>query len=151
AVLELGGYNTKTVGEDMELIVRLHRWARRRKRGYRIVFQPDPVCWTEVPESLRILKRQRNRWQRGTIETLWLHREMVGRASYGLLGLAAVPYFILFEMLGPVVELTGYAVTTAGLAFGLVDWRTASPFFIAAVLYGVVLSTSSIVLEELSA
>jgi cellulose synthase/poly-beta-1,6-N-acetylglucosamine synthase-like glycosyltransferase len=150
AVLALGGYNTKTVGEDMELIMRLHCWARRQKRDYRIVFQPEPVCWTEVPESLRVLRRQRNRWQRGTIETLWIHREMFGRPSFGFLGLVAVPYFALFEMLGPLVELAGYLITAMGLALGVLDWRAAAPFFVAAVLYGVILSTASIVLEELS-
>jgi cellulose synthase/poly-beta-1,6-N-acetylglucosamine synthase-like glycosyltransferase len=150
AVFAVGGYKTDTVGEDMELIVRLHHWARKLKRDYRIVFQPEPVCWTEVPESLRILKRQRNRWHRGTVETVWAHKTMIGRAHYGLLGLFAFPYFVLFEMLGPIVELTGYGLTTIGLLLGVLDWRIGLLFFLVSVLYGMILSTASVVLEELT-
>jgi cellulose synthase/poly-beta-1,6-N-acetylglucosamine synthase-like glycosyltransferase len=151
AVLAAGGYRTSTVGEDMELIVRLHHWARKIKKDYRIVFQPDPVCWTEVPESLKILKRQRNRWQRGSIETMWLHRGMIGRPCYGLLGLFAFPYFLLFEVLGPAVELTGYLLTILGFCLNLFDWQIVLIFFLATVLYGMILSVGSVVLEELSA
>ena len=150
AALAVGGYRTDTVGEDMELIVRLHRWARDRKMDYRIVFQPDPVCWTEVPESLRILKRQRNRWQRGGYETFWIHRDMVCRPKYGALGMFTFPYFILFETFGPLVELTGYVLTGLGVLFGIFDLKVIYLFFLAAVLYGMILSTASVILEELS-
>ena len=150
ALLAVGGYRTSTVGEDMELIVRLHHWARQKMMDYRIVFQPDPVCWTEVPESLRILRRQRNRWQRGGLETVWLHRSMIGRPRYGLLGLAAFPYFVLFEVLGPVIEFTGYILTLIGLCLGLFDWQIALLFFLVVITYGMILSVDSVVLEELS-
>jgi len=150
AVLAVGGYRTSTVGEDMELIVRLHHWARQMRKDYRIVFQPDPVCWTEVPESLKILKRQRNRWQRGTLETMWLHRSMIGRPSYGILGLFAFPYFVLFEAFGPLVELIGYVLTVLGFCFGLFNWEVVLVFFLATMLYGMVLSVGSVILEEMS-
>ena len=150
AVLAVGGYQTSTVGEDMELVVRLHRWARENGKKYKIVFRPDPVCWTEVPQSLKILKRQRNRWQRGTIETVWAHKRMIANPRYGFLGLFAFPYFVLFEMLGPLVELTGYVLTGVGLYLGLFHWRIALLFFLAAVLYGMILSIASVVLEELT-
>ncbi len=150
AVLAVGGYDTRTVGEDMELIVRLHRWAREKGKKYRIVFEPDPVCWTEAPESLTTLKRQRNRWQRGTIETLWKHRRMILRPRFGVLGWFALPYYVVFEGLGPLIEVTGYAATLAGLALGLVDTRVAGLFLFAAVLNGIILSASCVVLEELS-
>jgi cellulose synthase/poly-beta-1,6-N-acetylglucosamine synthase-like glycosyltransferase len=150
AVLAVGGYRTDTVGEDMELIVRLHRWARTKKMDYRIVFQPDPVCWTEVPESLKILRRQRNRWQRGSFETFWIHRDMILRPKYGNLGMFSIPYFILFETFGPVVELAGYVLTLIGILMGLFDPAVVYLFFLAAVLYGMILSTASVILEELS-
>ncbi len=71
ALIAVGGFSTDTVGEDMEVVVRLHRLFRERGEKYRIVFRPDPVCWTEVPEQHRqVLARQRNRWQRGTLQTL---------------------------------------------------------------------------------
>lgn len=150
AVLAVGGYRTTTVGEDMELIVRLHRWARDLKMDYRIAFQPDPVCWTEVPESYKVLKRQRNRWQRGSIETFWLHKDMIFRPKYGILGLFAFPFSVLFETFGPIVELTGYAMTILGVLLGIFDLQMVFLFFLAAVLYGMILSTASVILEELS-
>jgi cellulose synthase/poly-beta-1,6-N-acetylglucosamine synthase-like glycosyltransferase len=150
AVLAAGGYHTDTVGEDMELVVRLHRWAREQGKPYRIVFEPEPVCWTEVPESLSVLHRQRSRWQRGTIQTLWAHRAILAHPHYGLLGMAALPYFALFEMFGPLVELTGYIATALGLAFRVFNRETALLFFLAAVTYGVLLSVASVILEELT-
>ena len=150
AVIAAGGYDTKTVGEDMELVVRIHRWARLQKKKYRIVFQPDPICWTEAPESLRVLKRQRNRWQRGTLETLWKHRAILFRPSCGLLGCVALPYFLIFEGIGPLVELLGYIMTVLGVALGLFQPGIATLFFIAAVVNGIILSGACVILEELS-
>jgi cellulose synthase/poly-beta-1,6-N-acetylglucosamine synthase-like glycosyltransferase len=149
-VIGAGGYHTDTVGEDMELVTRMHEYALREKMEYRVVFLPDPVCWTEVPDKLAILRRQRNRWQRGTLETLWLHRGMFFRPSSGWLGMFALPYFALFEGLGPLVELTGYVITIVGLALGIFSWKMALLFFIAAVLYGMILSTAAVVLEEMT-
>src|SRR5688572_6923121 len=100
ALLDAGGFNTQTIGEDMELIVRLHRHCRDRKQPYRIVFQPDPVVWTEAPESVAILSRQRNRWQRGTLQVLSAHAGMIANPRYGRIGLVALPYYALFETFG---------------------------------------------------
>src|SRR5262249_42373258 len=104
AVLEAGGFEHSTIGEDMELVVRLHRVWLEKKKPYRIVYIAAPVCWTEVPQSLKILHRQRKRWQRGTVESLWRHREMLMNPRFGIVGMFAFPYFVLFEMLGPAVE-----------------------------------------------
>lgn len=150
AVLEAGGYLTSTVGEDMELVVRLHRLWREKRRPYRIVFVAEPVCWTEVPESLAILQRQRNRWQRGTVESIGRHRRMILRPRYGAIGLFAIPYFLIFEMLGPLVELIGYVVTIVGLATGLISVNVALLFAVVSILFGVMLSLSAVVLEELT-
>jgi cellulose synthase/poly-beta-1,6-N-acetylglucosamine synthase-like glycosyltransferase len=150
ALLAVGGYRTDTVGEDMELVIRLHHWAHGQGRDYRIVFEPNPVCWTEVPESLATLRRQRNRWQRGTIEALWAHRKMLFRPKYGALGMAAFPYFVLFEMFGPLVELTGYILTVAGICFGFLRYEAALLFLLASISFGVLLSVGSVVLEELT-
>lgn len=149
-VVEAGGLSTATVGEDMELVVRLHRFCRERGRPCRIVFQPDPVVWTEAPESLEILSRQRNRWQRGTLQVLALHASMMGNARYGRIGLVALPYYALFEAVGPVIEAAGLAVTLLGLALGLLDWRMAQLLFLAAILYGTMISVAAVLLEELS-
>ena len=147
-VLETGGFEIGTVGEDMEVVVRLHRHMVDTKRPYKIEFVPEPVCWTEVPESARVLKRQRNRWQRGSVETLWKHRKMFFNPKYGLVGMFGIPYFAFFEVAGPIVELLGYFMTVAGMALGLILPKVALVFFIVSVLFGLVLSLASILLEE---
>jgi cellulose synthase/poly-beta-1,6-N-acetylglucosamine synthase-like glycosyltransferase len=148
SVIEAGGYRTDTVGEDMELIVRLHRIMREKKRPYHISFVPDPVCWTQAPDSLRVLARQRNRWQRGLIETMLRHWKMIGNPRYGLAGIIGMPYFLLFEMLGPVIELSGYIVVTVSFIFGWINLPFALLFLALAILFGVLLSLFALLLEE---
>ncbi len=148
AVLEAGGFATSTVGEDMELVVRMHRICRSKRLPYLIVFVPEPVCWTEVPESWKVLHRQRNRWQRGTVESLMAHDRMLLHPKYGGPGWFALPYFVIFEMLGPAVEMAGYLFTVAGIIFGVVSTKIAVLFFVVSVLFGVLLSMSAVVLEE---
>ena len=150
AVVEVGGFRRDTIGEDMELVTRLHRVYRERGQRFRIAFQPDPVCWTEAPETLQTLARQRNRWQRGTLQVLGYHKRMIFNPRYGVIGLFAMPYYLVFEAVGPVIELTGYALTALAIPFGLLDWRFAELFFLAAVAYGSLLSVASVALEELS-
>ena len=145
-----GGYRNGTVGEDMELVVRMHRYLRDRQQPYRMYFLPDPVCWTEVPESMSALGRQRNRWQRGLIESLLIHRRMLFNPKYGAIGLFAVPYFFFFEMLAPLVELLGLFVVSASYATGLLDIEFFVLFLAVAILLGAVLTTGTLVLEELT-
>lgn len=95
-VIEAGGYDASTVGEDMELLVRMRRMMREQKQKYRVGFVPDPLCWTEVPQSWKILHRQRNRWTRGTAETLYIHRKMLFNPKYKVLGMLSVPYWLFF-------------------------------------------------------
>ena len=150
AVVEAGGFRADTVGEDMEIVTRLHRIYRERGQKYRVVFQPDPVCWTEAPESMKILRNQRNRWQRGTLQVLGYHRKMILNPRYGMVGLFAMPYYLIFEALGPILEFSGFVVTILALALGLLDWRFAQLLFLAAIVYGAVISVGSVLLEELS-
>jgi len=150
AVVECGGYRNDTVGEDMELVVRLHRIMRKKKRKYRITFIPDPVCWTEVPEKLKVLSRQRNRWQRALMDSMLLNIKMLFNPKYGTVGLFAMPFFFLFEMLGPMVEFTGYIVFFASWYFNIVSFTFAIFFLAVAIVLGIVLSVGSLVLEELS-
>jgi len=144
-----GGYSGDTVGEDMELTTRIHHVLRGNDRKYRISFVPDPIAWTEVPDTLRVLRRQRDRWHRGLIETLVRHRRMLFNPRYGTVGLIAMPYFFVFELLGPVIELVGYVAFVAGVALGVINGPFALAFFLAAVGLGVLLSTAAVFLEEL--
>jgi len=144
----VGGYSNDTVGEDIELVVRLHRHLRERGERYRIEFVPDPVCWTEAPETMGQLSRQRRRWHRGLGETLWRHRGVAANRRYGTLGWAAVPYFLLFEFLGPLVEVLGVpAILLWWLAGGL-SGVFLTGFLVVAILLGVLLSLAALTLEE---
>jgi cellulose synthase/poly-beta-1,6-N-acetylglucosamine synthase-like glycosyltransferase len=148
AVIAVGGYRTDTVGEDMELVVRLHRSCRDARRPYRIVYVADPVCWTEAPESARVLRRQRRRWQRGSVETLLRHGRMLFNPRYRAVGLIALPSLLLFEILGPVLELSGYVVVTVGLLLGVVSPVAFLLFLALAVLYGLTVTVAAAVLED---
>jgi cellulose synthase/poly-beta-1,6-N-acetylglucosamine synthase-like glycosyltransferase len=150
AVIAVGGYRTDTVGEDMELVVRLHHAMRKQGCEYRIVYVPDPVCWTEAPEHLSVLRRQRRRWHRGSVESLYLHAGMLFNPRYGSVGLLAMPALLLFEILGPVIELAGYAVATIAFATGAINLPIFALFLAISVLYGLVLSFGAIALEDAS-
>ncbi len=150
-VVEVGGFSTSTVGEDMELVLRLHRLHREAKRRYRIRFVPDPVAWTECPESLNTLARQRDRWQRGLLESMVRHRRLLFNPRYGALGMLAYPFFLFFELIGPVIELSGYLFFTIGLYAGWVNSFYAIAFFTLAVVMGVALSFAAVGLEEIGA
>jgi cellulose synthase/poly-beta-1,6-N-acetylglucosamine synthase-like glycosyltransferase len=149
-VTDAGGYRTDTVGEDMELVVRLHRHCREKGIPYRIYFVPDPVAWTECPESLATLSRQRDRWQRGLVQSLTRHRTMLLNPRYGRAGLLAFPYFFFLEMMGPVVELLGYLSFTITILAGRANWPIVIGFLAVAIVLGGVLSLAAVALEELS-
>ena len=143
-----GGYDTTTVGEDAELVVRLHRYCRDNGIPYRVSFLADPVCWTEVPRSFRMLCRQRNRWHRGLLETLGRHRGMIFRPRYGIVGMLGMPYFAIFEALGPLVETIGYFVAGGSLMLGLLDPEIALTLLVLSLSYGLVLSFGALIVEE---
>lgn len=149
-VLACGGYKHDTVGEDMELVVRMHRYCIDNGREARIEFVPDPVCWTEAPETLKVLGKQRNRWHRGLIDTLLIHKGMLLNPRYGVLGMLSVPYFFFIEMLGPVIEAFGYIALIAGFFLGVVNLEIFILFFIVSVIYGVMFSVGAVMLEEVS-
>lgn len=144
---EIGGFKTSTVGEDFEAILRLHRHLREKRQPFNIAMVPDPICWTEVPEHFKTLRRQRNRWQRGLMETLWSHRRLFLNPRYGSLGLISMPFFVTFEALGPMVELTGYALFAWQLFQGGIDLPFASLFLLVAIFLGLLNSIAAVLLE----
>lgn len=150
-IIEAGGYRTDTVGEDLELVARLHRTCRKARRPYRIVYVPDPVCWTEAPETMRYLRVQRRRWQRGCLETLFFNRGMIFNPRYRAVGLIAMPAMLIFEVAGPLVELAGYAVSVALLVLGRIGPVTFVLFLALSVLYGLFLTLGAVMLEDATA
>jgi len=149
-VVQAGGYRSDTVGEDMELVVRIHRILKETRQKKRIVYVPDPVCWTEVPESTKYLKRQRRRWHRGLFESLWIHRKLTFNPKYGLIGFVSFPYFWIVEFLGPIVELSGYIYIVISLFAGGIYLEFAILIFLLSCLYGTIFSAFAILLEEWS-
>jgi cellulose synthase/poly-beta-1,6-N-acetylglucosamine synthase-like glycosyltransferase len=149
-LLRLGGYQTGNITEDMDLVVRLHRYLKENNLPDRMPFVPDPVAWTEVPTTLKMLGRQRERWHRGLIATMWTHRTMLFNPKYGQIGMVAFPFYFFGEMLAPVIELFGYVATVVALAIGAVDMQFALLFLLVAVGYGLLLSFWTLVLEELT-
>lgn len=149
-VVKVGGFHKESLGEDLEMTVRLHRHCIDNEIPYRISFIPDPVTWTEVPKKLKVLGSQRDRWQRGLIDTMLRHKRMLFNPRYGRIGMIAVPYFFFLEMLGPVIEFTGYFVFTLAIVLGIASIPFAICFLILAVIVGLVLSVVAISLEELT-
>jgi cellulose synthase/poly-beta-1,6-N-acetylglucosamine synthase-like glycosyltransferase len=149
-VVAAGGYLHKTIGEDMELIVRLHKYCADNKIPYKIRFIPDPIAWTEGPETLKTLGRQRDRWQRGLLDSILTHINMLFKPRYGAVGLLAMPYFFIYEMIGPLIEIMGYLIFFFLIIIGYATWTYVLAFLLVAVILGVCLSVFSIILEELS-
>ena len=147
-VMEIGGYR-RSVGEDMDLVVRLHRHCCKEKIPYKIHFVPDPVCWTQVPNDYLSLLKQRNRWHRGLIDSLRFSRGMLFNPRYGKVGMVGIPYFILIEALGPAIEFLGYLSFVIFFFFGYLNREFAMLFLLVSVLWGMWLNVASIMLDNL--
>lgn len=148
AVLKVGGYDVDSIGEDFELTLKLHRYHKEQNIDYNIRFFPEPVCWTEVPSTWNELSSQRNRWQRGLIETIVKHKKMLFNPKYGSVGLIGLPFYLIFEFLSPIIEFLGYTLVVILMVTGTLNTTFALLFFIAAVLLGVVLSLSAVLSDE---
>ena len=151
AVIKVGGYLTDTVGEDMELIVRLHSYHLRNKEDYSIRFLPEPICWTEVPTDYKSLRNQRNRWHRGLADSIWRHKYMLFNPSYKRIGLFVMPFFLLFELLGPIVQMLSYIY----LAFiflmpAYFNLPFVLLFIVVSIVYGMIVSLTAILAEEIA-
>lgn len=149
-LINAGGYSTATVGEDMELVLKLNRKMKKSEREYKVVFFPDPVCWTQVPEDFETLANQRRRWQRGLGQSLLMNKELFFNKDYGLLGLFTYPFYFFVEFLGPVIEALGYfaIILTIFIQSGIPT--VAIFFFITAILMGILLSIISLLFEEMT-
>ena len=146
----IGGYNAGTVTEDIDLVVRLHKYLRRNGSDDILTFVPDPVAWTEAPVTLRVLGAQRERWHRGLIMTLMRHKDMLFNPRYGVVGLVAFPFYAIGEMLAPIVEGLGYLVFIVGWMIGVINTELALVFLGVSIGFGFLLSLWAIALEEIS-
>ena len=143
----IGGYDTTTVGEDMEMVLRMHRYMLERDIPYSVRYVPEPVCWTEAPESLKFLSNQRIRWQRGALECLSRHKNMLFNRKYGRLGMVTLPTFLLVDLISPVMEIIGYFLIILLILFGWIEAK-----YIIALLvlfsFGVLITVMSLMIEQ---
>ena len=149
-VINCGGYFTKTVGEDMELVVRMRKYMADKKIKYKVVYISDPLCWTEAPSSLKVLGSQRNRWTRGTIDTILLHKNIFFNPKYGFMGMVSHPYWVFFEWMAPIIELLGLLYFILIALLGEPNW----PFFYVMLFFvyffAITFSTYAILFDHLA-
>jgi len=148
AAVDVGGYSHDTVGEDMELVVKLHRHSRETKRPCVISFIPEPVCWTEVPESLAVLARQRARWQRGALETFFRHKKMLFNPRYGRIGFLGFGHIAVVDVAGPLIEVLGYALIPLLWGLGLLSLDYLLAYVAITFTLGIFVSVATLILEE---
>lgn len=148
--IKVGGYDTNTVGEDMEIIVRMRRYMEDQKQKYKVAYIPDPLCWTEAPDNYKTFISQRNRWTRGTIETLKKHHKIGFNPKYKALGLISYPYWFFFERMAPIIEIAGIIYFGLLIVLQEVRWDYAFAFLVLAYLFSVLFSIVAIVSEELT-
>ena len=142
-VVAVGGYDTSTMGEDMELVVRLHSFCRRNHIPYRICYAVKAVCWSQCPTRIKDLKRQRRRWYLGLFQCMLKHRYMFFNRDFGLVGWISWPYFLLYELLSPFIELLGMASTLVAYMIGIINMRFMVTFYVLYACYGAILTLTA--------
>ncbi len=149
-VRRIGGFRPHAIGEDLDLVVRLHRYLQEQGQQYVISFIPDPTCWTEVPADFRSLARQRARWHKGLLDTLWPNRDMLFRPRYGRVGSVILPYMWIFELFAPLMEFTGYVSIILAASLGLLSRQFLLLFLIFGYAFATLISIGSVLLEEMT-
>jgi cellulose synthase/poly-beta-1,6-N-acetylglucosamine synthase-like glycosyltransferase len=149
-LLKIGGFRADAVGEDFDLIVRLHRYLHDHNTAYHISFIPDPTCWTEAPSDYKSLARQRARWHKGLLDTLWSARDMLFRTSYGRVGWVILPYMWLFECFAPVLELLGYTTIILAAFWGVLSQHFFIQFLLFGYAFATLISVGAVLLEEMN-
>ena len=149
-VIRAGGYSTKTVGEDMELVLRMRRYMSEHDKKYEVTYIPDPLCWTEVPSDIRSMRRQRTRWTRGLVESLWTHRKLFFNPEFKRLGMLGYPYWFFFEWLSPLIAFAGFLFTIYLIINNALNWPFYLLLFVFVYTFAVALSTWSILFEEIT-
>jgi len=149
-VRAVGGYRPQAIGEDFDLVARMHRHLRQQGMDYHIQFVPDPMCWTEVPSDLKSLGRQRARWQKGLVDVLWSSRDMLFKWRYGRIGTVALPYLWLFELLAPIIEIGGIATIVLAACLGVLSREFFAQFLLFGYAFATMISIGSVLQEEIT-
>jgi cellulose synthase/poly-beta-1,6-N-acetylglucosamine synthase-like glycosyltransferase len=149
-VRKVGGYRASAIGEDFDLVARLHRHLRQNGTDYQMKFVPDPMCWTEAPSDLKSLGRQRARWQKGLLDVLWPNRDMLFAPRYGRIGFLALPYLWVFELLAPIIEITGIATIVLAACLGVLSETFFLQFLLFGYAFATMISIGSVLQEEVT-
>jgi biofilm PGA synthesis N-glycosyltransferase PgaC len=149
-VIKSGGYSIKTVGEDMELVVRMRRHMSEEGVKYEVTYIPDPLCWTQVPSDIKSLQEQRTRWTRGLVESLWAHRKIFFNKTYGRLGLLGYPYWLFFEWLAPLLAFSGFIYSIYLAVTNSINWQFYLLLFLFVYTFAVSISIWAILFEEIT-
>lgn len=149
-ILKAGGYSTNTVGEDMELVVRMRSMMANANRKFKVTMIPDPLCWTEAPATDKILSKQRNRWARGTYEVLQKHTYLFFNTKYKITGLFGYPFWFFFEWMAPLLEFTGLVYFCFLLVTGSVSWTYFLTLLIMFYCFSIFISSFTLYAEEIS-
>ena len=149
-VRAVGGYRSRAIGEDFDLVARMHRHLLEKRVDYHIDFVPDPMCWTEVPSDLRSLARQRARWQKGLLDVLWPNRDMLFRPRYGRIGFLALPHLWLFELFAPILEIAGIATIILAACLGVLSRQFFLQFLLFGYAFATVISIGAVLQEEVT-
>jgi cellulose synthase/poly-beta-1,6-N-acetylglucosamine synthase-like glycosyltransferase len=150
AVIDVGGYREGFPGEDMNIVIKLHKYMLEQKRPYRIAFCPDAVCWTQAPDTFRILGSQRKRWGRGNLKNMWDFRRLWFNPKYKQIGLFSIPYNVLFETLNPYFKITGFAALCGYALMDMTKLHIVLTFFLVNVLISLVFNCGALLLEEIA-
>lgn len=142
-VIAAGGYNHNTMGEDMELVVRLHEYCTVNNISYSIKYATDAVCWTQAPEKLRDLCKQRKRWHIGLFQSMYSHRNMFLNSKFGALSFISYLYFLIYELLSPFIEIFGVLTMVLAWAIDLLNVRFMVLFFLIYAVFSAILSLSA--------
>lgn len=148
AVMSVGGFSPGHMGEDMDLTLRMHRFHIDNDIPYRIVYEPSAVIWTEVPDTARVLRRQRIRWHRGLMQIVSDFKSMLLNPRYGRVGMVTWPGYFLFEYLAPIIEFIGYLVVPTGIILNLLSPRAIIAMIAIAFGVGMLNSFIAILLDE---
>ncbi|WP_024615670.1 glycosyltransferase family 2 protein [Clostridium sp. Ade.TY] len=148
SVVNVGGYSLGCIGEDMDLIIKLHSFYRKNKRKYKIQYNPNAICWSEAPERYKDLKNQRKRWHTGLMQSLLGHKYIFLNIRYGIVGIFSFMYYFIYEMLSCIIEILGLIVIILSYSIGIINWDFFKTFMFMYIIYSTIISISAIILER---
>lgn len=149
-VIAVGGYREGYPGEDMNIVIKLHKRMIELGRPYRVDFCPDAVCWTQAPDTMRILASQRKRWGRGNLKNMWEYRHLLFNPKYRLFGMLSMPYTVIYEMLNPYVKLTGFLALVGYVLLDMTKWPVLVSFMLVNLMLALLFNCGSLLIEEMA-